>query len=234
MGRAPFSSTSSGALVVPAQGSPSSRHRQQKRDWKMLRFRGFLVGAWVPGGGRKGIRGQGHPWGFPKPPHGKKGQVSQVQGFDMGGAGRHPPKPSTAPSTRPSTLPAPPRAGAADTSLWRPPTALCLRASPRTAGDPTVTECGEPGPLWHFPGGSWTPEIVPLSLRRGHRPTRVSDPDGGTSSGEAGITASFPRPQPGRSLIGRLEHAGGERPIRKKCPPPGSVTAAPIGGPRGN
>lgn len=55
MGRAPFSSTSSGALVVPAQGSPSSRHRQQKRDWRMLRLRGFLVGTWVPEVGGSGV-----------------------------------------------------------------------------------------------------------------------------------------------------------------------------------
>lgn len=70
MGRAPFSSTSSGALVVPVQGSPSSRHRQQKRDWRMLRLRGFLAGVWVPGKGQKGrVRGQGHPGGSPQPRH---------------------------------------------------------------------------------------------------------------------------------------------------------------------
>lgn len=57
LGRAPFSSTSSGAPVVPAQGSASSRHRQQKRDWRMLRLRGFLAGVWVPAGGPRGGEG---------------------------------------------------------------------------------------------------------------------------------------------------------------------------------
>lgn len=57
LGSAPFSSTSSGAPVAPAQGSPSSRHRQQKRDWRMLRLRGFLAVVWVPVGGHKGVRG---------------------------------------------------------------------------------------------------------------------------------------------------------------------------------
>lgn len=52
LGTEPFSSTSSGALLLTGIGSELSWQRQQKRDWKMLRFLGFLEGDgfWAPGG----------------------------------------------------------------------------------------------------------------------------------------------------------------------------------------
>lgn len=53
LGTVPFSSTSSGALLLTEKGSASSWHRQQKRDWRMLRPRGFLAaagGLWAPAG----------------------------------------------------------------------------------------------------------------------------------------------------------------------------------------
>lgn len=124
LGSAPFSSTSSGALVVPARGSPSSRHRQQKRDWRMLRLRGFLAGAWVPGEGEgERGRGSGAPTGEPPPTLAR--WVSQARGVGrwQGGA------PHTLIGPRhPSTCPSCPakrrrRGSATDTSVWRPPTA---------------------------------------------------------------------------------------------------------------
>lgn len=58
----------------------------------------------------------------------------------------------------------------------------------------------------------------------------MGGPVGGASPGEAGLTDPlFPAPSQPPLLIGRLEHTGGEKPIRAKCLPLGAVPAAPIG-----
>lgn len=105
LGSAPFSSTSSGALVVPVQGSPSSRHRQQKRDWRMLRLRGFLAGVWVPGKGQKGrVRGQVCPGESPPPRHSWGVQGGEARYRKCWGVPCSPPHPYQPPhpSGRPS------------------------------------------------------------------------------------------------------------------------------------
>lgn len=171
---------------------------------------------------------------------------------DTGSAGESPAAPHAliSPRTHPAALPAPPSADAGTvpgtdaegleaTHSPPPRRAPKPRGSSGEAEDATTEGAlplRGPRPLRQLPGPLRTPSSSPPSLGGGggRGPTRVGGPVGGGSPGGGAYRPSFPAPSQPPPLIGRLESAGGERPIRAKYTPLGAVPAVPIGGSRGN
>lgn len=224
MGSAPFSSTRSGAPVVPVQGSPSSRHRQQKRDWRMLRLRGFLAGVWVPAGGHKG--GEGY-LGYSQ--HRTGGQVSHVWVLPQSPRALIRPRP---PSARPS-CPAKQRCqgSVADTSAWCPP------AAPHSAHPtPRATPVAPPArPETLQEGAGLSPRAAVGSGPLPAVPTRGARPHSGgrgvrgrgLPEGGGAYARSFPRLQTTPSSHWPTRVHRGREANQDEAPAPGRRSRSP-------